>query len=91
MRYPQSRHFVSSTAVFQQPANGWTWANYDPERARAALNSWIGKRGDAVHRSKPINNGSPNAHLIKRDELDKVIRFIKELVKATDVYVGNNL
>ena len=71
--------------------NGWTWANYDPERARAALNSWIGKRGDAVHRSKPINNGSPNAHLIKRDELDKVIRFIKELVKATDVYVGNNL
>ena len=55
------------------------------------MNSWIGKRGDAVHRSKPINNGSPNAHLIKRDELDKVIRFIKELVKATDVYVGNNL
>ena len=44
-----------------------------------------------MHRSKPINNGSPNAHLIKRDELDKVIRFIKELVKATDVYVGNNL
>ncbi len=39
----------------------------------------------------PINNGSPVAHLIKRDELEKVIRFVKDLVKATDTYVGNNL
>ena len=70
---------------------GWSWANYEPEKARSTLNSWIGKRGDAVHRSKPINNGSPVAHLIKRDELEKVIRFIKELVKATDAYVDNNL
>jgi hypothetical protein len=31
---------------------GWTWANYDPEKARSALNSWIAKRGDAVHRSR---------------------------------------
>lgn len=70
---------------------GWSWANYDPEKARATLNSWISKRGDAVHRSKPINNGSPAAHLIKRDELEKVIRFIKELVKATDAYIDKNL
>ncbi len=70
---------------------GWSWANYEPEKARSTLNSWIGKRGDAVHRSKPFNNGSPVAHLIKRDELEKVIRFIKDLVKATDAYVDNNL
>lgn len=70
---------------------GWTWANTDPERARKSLNDWISKRGDAVHRSKPINNGSPQAHLIRRDELEKVIRFIKELVKATDTYLGANL
>lgn len=70
---------------------GWSWANYEPEKARSTLNSWISKRGDAVHRSKPINNGSPTAHLIKRDELEKVIRFIKDLVKATDVSIDNNL
>jgi len=70
---------------------GWSWANYDPEKARSTLNSWIGKRGDAVHRSKPVNNGAPVAHLIKRDELEKVIRFIKDLVRATDTYVDSNL
>jgi len=70
---------------------GWNWANNDPEKAKKSLNEWISKRGDAVHRSKPINNGSPAAHLIKRDELEKVIRFIKELVKATDSYLECNL
>lgn len=70
---------------------GWCWANYDPAKSRTTLNRWIGKRGDAVHRSKPLNNGSPVAHLIKRDELEKVIRFIKDLVKATDVHVDKNL
>jgi len=70
---------------------GWSWSNYEPEKAKTTLNSWIGKRGDAVHRSKPMSNGSPLAHLIKRDELDKVIRFIKDLVKATDVYVDSKL
>lgn len=66
---------------------GWTWANYDAAKARATLNEWIAKRGDAVHRSRPVNNGAPAAHLIRRDELEKVIRFIKELVKATDLYI----
>ncbi|WNF47265.1 HEPN domain-containing protein [Pseudomonas sp. SG20056] len=70
---------------------GWNWANHDPERARTSLNQWISKRGDAVHRSKPINNGAPTAHLIKRDELEKVIRFIKDLVKATDAYLECNI
>lgn len=70
---------------------GWLWANYEPKKVKSTLDSWIGKRGDAVHRSKPINNGSAVAHLIKRDELEKVIRFIKDLVKATDAYVDNNL
>ena len=70
---------------------GWSWANHEPEKVKTALNQWISKRGDAVHRSKPLNNGSPAAHLIKRDELEKVIRFIKDLVKATDAYLECNL
>jgi hypothetical protein len=48
------------------------------------LNSLIGKRGDAVHRSKPIVAGNPPPHLIRRDELEKAIRFLKLLVDATD-------
>lgn len=70
---------------------GWTWANTDPAQAKKSLDKWIFKRGEAVHRSKPINNGIPTAHLIKRDELEKVIRFVKELVKATDAYLEKNL
>jgi len=70
---------------------GWSWANYDPVKARETLNAWIAKRGEAVHRSKQANNGSPVAHLIKRDELEKVIRFIKEIVKATDAFIDKNL
>lgn len=70
---------------------GWTWANYEPEKARATLNNWIGKRGDAVHRSKPASNGAAPAHLIKRDELEKVIRFVRELVKSTDAFIDKSL
>lgn len=69
---------------------GWVWQNHDPEKAKAALNTCIGKRGDAVHRSRPVTNGAPVAHLIKRDELEKVIRFVRDLVKATEVYIVKN-
>jgi hypothetical protein len=69
---------------------GWVWQNHDTDKARTALNTWIGKRGDAVHRSRPVNNGAPVAHLIKRDELEKVIRFVKDLVKATEAFVVKN-
>lgn len=69
---------------------GWQWANFDQEKAKATLNSWISKRGDAVHRSKTNVNGNAGAHLIKRDELEKIIRFVKELVKATDAYIAKH-
>ena len=70
---------------------GWSWANTDSARAKQLLNEWISKRGDAVHRSKPVNNGSPMPHLIKRDELVKAIRFIKELVNATEAHLDAHL
>ncbi len=69
---------------------GWVWSNFDAEKAKATLNGWIAKRGEAVHRSRPSNNTTAAAHLIKRDELEKVIRFIKDLVKATDVYISKS-
>jgi len=59
----------------------WKWDNYHPPQARKVLNELISKRGDAAHQAKTC---SKQAHLIKRDELDKAIRFLKGLVRATD-------
>jgi hypothetical protein len=69
---------------------GWEWANCDSAKAKRTLDELIAKRGDAVHRSKPLATGAPPApHLIKREELEKAIRFLKCLVEATDkVLVG---
>lgn len=70
---------------------GWTWANTDPAKTKKTLDAWLKKRGDAVHRAKKPNNGSPTKHLVKREELVKVIRFIKELVTATENHLASCL
>ncbi|AYQ27472.1 MULTISPECIES: HEPN domain-containing protein [unclassified Polaromonas] len=63
----------------------WEWSNFDSAKARKNLDDLISKRGDAVHRSKPVIAGASSApHLVKRDDLDKAIRFLKALVDATD-------
>ena len=60
---------------------GWSWSNYDVALARKTLDAIISKRGDAAHQA----NTSPNApHIVKRDELEKAIRFLMGLVEATD-------
>jgi hypothetical protein len=65
--------------------SGWEWANYDIAKAKKMLDELISKRGDAVHRSKPLAVGaSPAPHLVKREDLEKAIRFLKGLVGATD-------
>lgn len=64
---------------------GWKWQNHDPASARKTLDDLIAKRGDAVHRSRPVIAGAPPApHLLKRDDLDRAIRFLEGLVEATD-------
>lgn len=62
----------------------WDWPNYDPAKAKKSLDELISKRGDAVHRSKPAQAGMPAPHLAKREDLEKSIRFLKDLTKATD-------
>lgn len=64
----------------------WKWSNYIPKQARETLNAWLKKRGDAVHRAQ-VEIGAPQ--IIKRDEVDKCIRFITELVTATDKALGS--
>lgn len=62
----------------------WSWQHFDPTKAKKTLDELISKRGDAVHRAKPPQQGAPSAHLIKRDELEKAIKFLKSLVEVTD-------
>lgn len=63
----------------------WEWSNYDSAKAKKNLDELISKRGDAVHRSNPVAAGaSPAPHLVKREDLEKAIRFLRALVDATD-------
>lgn len=60
---------------------GWKWDNYEPALAKKVLNKFISIRGDAAHQACTETNAS---HIVKRDDLEKAIRFLKGLVKATE-------
>ncbi|MDT8391627.1 MAG: HEPN domain-containing protein [Lentisphaeria bacterium] len=62
----------------------WVWDNYDAHLARETLNKLISKRGDAAHQAKTSPKPDNEPHLVKRDDLEKAIRFLKGLVMATD-------
>jgi hypothetical protein len=60
----------------------WVWGNYlEHKLAKKELDSWLKRRGNAVHRSQ-VDINKPD--LMKRKELDQCIRFISELVTITD-------
>lgn len=60
----------------------WRFNNYDQEAACAKLNKYLSLRGEAVHQGRSSDDPK-NPHLVKRDDLDKAIRFFRELVKVT--------
>jgi len=63
----------------------WEWQHFDNAKVKKTLDDLVSKRGDAVHRSKPSTAGAlPAPHLVKREDLEKSIRFLKSLVDATD-------
>lgn len=70
---------------------GWIWNHYDPARARADLNKLAKKRGDIAHRSLRPRPGQTDSHAVTRDELRKHIRFICDLVTATDKYLATKV
>jgi hypothetical protein len=59
----------------------WKWDNYHPPQARKVLDQLISLRGDAAHQA---NTATTQSHIVKRDDLEKAIRFIKGLVRATE-------
>jgi hypothetical protein len=61
----------------------WSWSGMDAARVKQKLDALVKKRGDAVHRSNGPNRASA-PHLVSKDDLEKAIRFLKELVAATE-------
>lgn len=62
----------------------WHWNGVDVPKAKEKLDALVRKRGDAVHRSKASVNGVLTPHLVSKDDLEKAIRVLKELVAATE-------
>jgi hypothetical protein len=62
----------------------WKWNNFDSKTVRERLNQLIKLRGDVVHRSRTLIPGPPQAHPVTKEELEKAIRFLKQLVAATE-------
>jgi hypothetical protein len=70
---------------------GWIWNNFDPNKAKSELNKIAKKRGDIAHRSLRPQPGQPMPHAVTRDELSKHIRFICNLVLATEKFLLDKL
>ncbi len=66
----------------------WSWNQHDAKSVRERLNQYIKLRGDVVHRSRTISPGPPKAHPVSKEDLEKAIRFLKELVKSTESALG---
>ena len=62
----------------------WSWDNYDTASAKKTLDALIAKRGDAAHQANTSEHLSAQPHKVKREELDKGIRFLKGLVHASE-------
>jgi hypothetical protein len=62
----------------------WQWNGVDAETACKRLNGYLKLRGDVAHRARVIREGPRQPHAVKREDLERAIRFIKLLVKATD-------
>jgi len=60
----------------------WSWSGVQPADARKTLDHYLTKRGTAAHRSDAA--GTTQGHLVKREELSKVIKFLRQLVESTE-------
>lgn len=63
----------------------WKWNNFEAKLVRERLNQYIKLRGDVVHRSRAITSGPSQAHPVTKEDLEKVIRFLRSLVEATEL------
>ena len=66
----------------------WKWNHVDAPTAKQKLNGYLKLRGDVVHRSRVSVKGPPQPHPVTKEDLQKAINFLKELVKATERAFG---
>jgi len=62
----------------------WKWESYEPSGARKKLNEYIKLRGDVVHRAVTEKD---QPHPVKKEDLEKCIRFLKSLTKTMDAHL----
>ncbi len=62
----------------------WSWNKTDSKAISERLNQYVKLRGDVVHRSRTIEPGPPRAHPVTKEDLERAIRFLKNLVQATE-------
>lgn len=67
----------------------WIWAGVTSKDACNSLDRYLEKRGNAAHRSDAA--GTNQGHLVKRDDLAKIVRFLKSLVEKTDNALSTGL
>ncbi|MDE3273291.1 HEPN domain-containing protein [Pseudoalteromonas sp. G4] len=73
--------FIEFFHVDVDVTKSWNWDNYQSPQAKKMLNNLISKRGVAAHVAKTELH-SPDS--IKRNDLDKTIRFLKGLVTSME-------
>ena len=56
----------------------------DIAKVRQCLDELLAKRGDAAHRSRVSLNKTQNGHLVRREDLEKAIRFLRMLVEKSE-------
>lgn len=77
--------------LFVDVTSAWSWNNCDPAKARKELDRLVKKRGDIAHRSLRPSSETPSPHAVTRNELRKIIHFIRQLAKATDLYLSEKV
>lgn len=69
---------------------GWNLTNSAPNETKKRLDELLVKRGEVAHRSKSVTT-NPAGDVVKKNDLEKAIRFLRELVDATEKYLVEKL
>ena len=69
---------------------GWNLMNSAPNETKKRLDAYLSKRGDVVHRSRSMDI-PPAGDVVTKSDLEKAIRFLKELVEINERYLTEKL